>query len=61
LSSPAKTVAAAGIATELGCHSFRPTGITVYLKHGGLLEPRSRWPRMKARLYDRRSDPDHPR
>jgi hypothetical protein len=33
LSSPAKTVAAAGSATELGCHAFRPTGITVYLKY----------------------------
>jgi integrase/recombinase XerD len=27
-----------GIATELGCHSFRATGITVYLTNGGLLE-----------------------
>lgn len=29
---------AAGIETELGCHSFRATGITVYLQNGGLLE-----------------------
>jgi integrase/recombinase XerD len=28
----------AGIETELGCHSFRATGITVYLMNGGLLE-----------------------
>jgi integrase/recombinase XerC len=29
--------AAAGIATRLGNHSFRPTGITAYLKNGGTL------------------------
>jgi integrase/recombinase XerD len=29
---------AAGIATKLGCHTFRATGITVYLLNGGLLE-----------------------
>jgi hypothetical protein len=28
---------AAGIATKLGCHTFRATGITVYLLNGGLL------------------------
>jgi site-specific recombinase XerD len=28
----------AGIATALSCHSFRATGITVYLTRGGLLE-----------------------
>jgi integrase len=33
-----RRAAAAGITTELGCHSFRATGITVYLKNGGLLE-----------------------
>jgi hypothetical protein len=31
---------AAGIETELGCHSFRATGITVYLQNGGLLRSR---------------------
>jgi site-specific recombinase XerD len=30
--------AAAGIATKLGNHSFRATGITAYLKKGGTLE-----------------------
>ena len=29
---------AAGIETELGCHSFRATGITVYLQNGSFLE-----------------------
>jgi integrase/recombinase XerC len=30
--------AGAGIATKLGNHSFRATGITAYLKNGGTLE-----------------------
>ena len=29
---------AAGIATRIGNHTFRPTGITAYLKNGGTLE-----------------------
>jgi site-specific recombinase XerD len=29
---------AAGIAAEIGCHTFRPTGITPYLANGGALE-----------------------
>jgi hypothetical protein len=29
-------VCGAGIETELGCHSFRATGIMVYLQNGGL-------------------------
>jgi integrase len=38
--------AAAGIATKLGNHSFRATGITAYLKNGGTLEAaRSKKPR----------------
>ena len=28
----------AGIITSIGCHTFRATGITVYLLNGGLLE-----------------------
>lgn len=28
----------AGIQTTIGCHSFRATGITAYLKNGGRLE-----------------------
>ena len=34
----ARSPAAAGIATNLGNHSFRATGITAYLKNGGTLE-----------------------
>jgi integrase len=33
-----RRAAAAGIATRLGIHSFRATGITTYLKNGGTLE-----------------------
>lgn len=51
---------AAGIATELGCHSFRATGITVYLKNGGLLEHAQQMAAHESarttKLYDRRSD-----
>jgi hypothetical protein len=33
-----RRAAAAGIATKISCHSFRATGITVYLQNGGKLE-----------------------
>jgi hypothetical protein len=33
-----RRAAAADIATKLGNHSFRATGIMVYLKNGGTLE-----------------------
>ena len=29
---------AAGIKTQIGCHTFRATGITIYLTNGGTLE-----------------------
>ncbi len=29
---------AAGIKTRIGCHTFRATGITIYLTNGGDLE-----------------------
>ncbi len=55
-----RRAAAADIATKIGNHTFRATGITAYLKNGGLLEhaqtianhasPRT------TKLYDRRSD-----
>jgi hypothetical protein len=38
---------AAGIETELGCHSFRATGITIYLQNGGLLEHAHAAPRWR--------------
>ncbi len=51
---------AAGIGTRIGCHSFRATGITTYLKNGGRLEIAQHManhesPRTTS-LYDRRSD-----
>jgi site-specific recombinase XerD len=55
-----RRAAAAGIATELGCHSFRATGITVYLTNGGLLEHAQQMAAHESarttKLYDRRSD-----
>lgn len=33
-----RRAAAAGIATKIGNHTFRATGITIYLKNGGSLE-----------------------
>jgi integrase/recombinase XerC len=49
-----RRAAGAGIATRLGNHSFRATGITAYLKNGGTLERRpQRWrttPRRARRI-----------
>ena len=51
---------AAGIATEICCHSFRATGITAYLKNGGRLEIAQRMAGHESArttgLYDRRGD-----
>jgi hypothetical protein len=52
--------AAAGIATKLGNHSFRVTGITAYLKNGGTLERAAAMANHAStrttHLYDRRRD-----
>jgi site-specific recombinase XerD len=50
----------AGIATQIGCHTFRATGITIYLTNGGTLEKAQMMaahssPRT-TKLYDRTSD-----
>ena len=50
----------AGIATPIKCHTFRATGITVYLDNGGTLEKAQimaahESPRT-TKLYDRTSD-----
>jgi integrase len=50
----------AGIKTRIGNHTFRATGITAYLKNGGMLETAQQMaahesPRTTG-LYDRRSD-----
>lgn len=51
---------AAGIATPIGNHSFRATGITAYLKSGGTLEAAAAMANHAStrttQLYDRRSD-----
>ena len=50
----------AEIKTEIGCHTFRATGITVYLKNGGKLEVAQKMAAHESArttgLYDRRSD-----
>ncbi len=50
----------AGLLTRLGCHTFRATGITVYLLNGGLFEyPQQIAAYESARTtkrYDRRND-----
>lgn len=51
---------AAGIATKLGNHSFRATGITTYLKNGGMIEKAATMANHSStrttQLYDRRPD-----
>jgi len=51
---------AAGIKTEIGCHTFRATGITAYLKNGGKLEIAQQMAAHESArttgLYDRRND-----
>ena len=52
----------AGIATQIGCHTFRATGITIYLTNGGTFEKAQMMaahssPRT-TKLYDRTSELD---
>lgn len=50
---------AAGIRTRIGCHSFRATGITEYLRNGGKLEVAQQMANHESSrttgLYDRRT------
>jgi integrase len=50
----------AGIRTRIGCHSFRATGITEYLRNGGRLEIAQQMAGHESArttgLYDRRTD-----
>ena len=50
----------AGIETKISCHSFRATGITVYLQNGGKLEVAQQMAGHESArttgLYDRRND-----
>ena len=49
----------AGLSTEIGCHTFRGTGITAYLENKGTLENAQMIAKHKSprttRLYDRRN------
>ena len=53
----------AGIITKLGCHTFRATGITVYLLNGGLLEYAQQMAAHESarttQFYDRRNGQVH--
>jgi integrase len=55
-----RRAAAAGIETKVGNHSFRATGITAYLKNGGMLEKAAAMANHAStrttQLYDRRHD-----
>jgi site-specific recombinase XerD len=55
-----RRASAAGIATKIGNHSFRATGITAYLKNGGTLEKAAAMANHAStrttQLYDRRRD-----
>jgi site-specific recombinase XerD len=50
----------AGIATQIGCHTFRATGITIYLLNGGTLEKAQMMAAHESprttKLYDRTND-----
>lgn len=51
---------AAGLGTSIGCHTFRGTGITVYLQNGGALEKAQQMAAHSSpkttKLYDRTHD-----
>nr|WP_276328241.1 hypothetical protein [Burkholderia multivorans] len=55
-----RRAAAAGIATAIGNHTFRATGITAYLQNGGTLENAAAMANHAStrttQLYDRRRD-----
>jgi integrase/recombinase XerD len=55
-----RRASAAGIRTEISCHTFRATGITAYLKNGGKLEIAQQMAAHESArttgLYDRRDD-----
>ena len=55
-----RRAARAGIATRIGNHTFRATGLTAYLKNGGTLERAATMANHAStrttQLYDRRSD-----
>jgi integrase len=56
----ARRALAAEVRTKIGCHSFRATGITEYLRNGGKLEIAQQMANHESSrttgLYDRRQD-----
>ena len=56
----ARRALAAKVRTKIGCHSFRATGITEYLRNGGKLEIAQQMANHESArttgLYDRRTD-----
>jgi integrase/recombinase XerD len=50
----------AGVKTQIGCHTFRATGITIYLSNGGVLEKAQMMAAHESprttKLYNRTSD-----
>jgi integrase len=56
----ARRALAADVRTKIGCHSFRATGITEYLRNGGKLEIAQQMANHESArttgLYDRRQD-----
>jgi site-specific recombinase XerD len=55
-----RRAAAAGISSEIACHTFRATGITEYLRNGGTIEHAQQIAAHESprttKLYDRTSD-----
>jgi integrase/recombinase XerD len=47
-----RRAAAAGIGAEIGCHTFRATGITAYLANGGALEHAQEMGRAREPAHD---------
>ena len=60
LHPPEARAAAAGIATKIGNHTFRATGLTAYLRNGGTLENAAVMTNHAStrttQLYDRQRD-----
>jgi len=51
-----KRAKAAGFLTPVGCHTWRATGITIYLKNDGRLEHAQQMAGHETKLYDRTKD-----
>ncbi len=58
--APKKVQKSAGIASPVGNHTFRATGVTAYVKNGGTLEKAAQMANHASthttQLYDRRAE-----